>query len=118
MNPKTLKALDRAIERMDRLAKRRRGGFSTAPIMLGLGLTLGYQLLVRFVPMVWASLLPEGLSQVSHLRGWPGLVWRLASLCHANFTIMAAMMAVIVAAGFLVSSRLRPLRFLVWLAAV
>jgi hypothetical protein len=118
MNPKTQRAFERLARQMSRQSARPRGRISTAPLMLALGLVLGYQLLVRLVPRVWGTLLPGGWEQASMLRGWPGLVWRLAIACHLNFSLALAIGAVIVGAAIIVSGWIRPLRFLVWLAAV
>lgn len=121
MNDKTLKALDRALDKleqdMDR-RQRRRGGFSTSPFMLALGLVLGYQLLVRLVPKVWSSFLPGGLEQAQQFRGWPGLVASLAIACDRNFTTVCVVGGAIVIGAFLWVRWVRPLRFLVWLAAI
>jgi hypothetical protein len=120
MNDKTLKALDRALDKLERASNRqqRRGRPSTAPIVLAIGLVLGYQLLVRLVPKVWASLLPGGLDQAAQFRGWPGLVARLSVTCQQNFTATIAVGAGIVIAAYLWGRWVRPLRFLVWLAAL
>jgi hypothetical protein len=120
MNDKTLRALDRALDRLERASQRerRRAGFSTAPIVLGLGLILGYQLLVRFVPRVWAALLPGGLEQAGHLGGWPGLVLRLAVVCHQHFFGVCVFMGSVVAAGLMLGRGNRLLRAFVWVAAV
>lgn len=120
MNDKTLKALDRALDKLERASKRqqRKGRFSTAPFMLALGLVLGYQLLVRLVPKVWGSSLPGGLAQARQLRGWPGLVAALAVVCDRNFSSVLGIGAATVVAAFLWVRWAGPLRFLVWLAAV
>jgi hypothetical protein len=52
-----------------------------APLVVGLALVVTHTLLTRLVPAVWASLLPGGLASAYRLRGWPGLVWRLALEC-------------------------------------
>jgi hypothetical protein len=116
VNPSTARALDRLLKKMDRPPRRRR--FSTAPLVMGLGLVLGYQLLVRLVPRVWSTTLPGGLGQARFLRGWPGLVYRLALFCYRDFSAVLLVGGLLVAAAVVVSGWLRPLRFLVWLAAV
>ena len=118
MNPSTARALDRLLRQMERPARSRKSRFSTAPIVLALGLVLGYQLLSRLVPMVWSTMLPGGLEQARTFRGWPGLVWRLAVACHADFAGVLVVLGGIAAAGVFLSTWVRPLRFLVWLAAV
>ena len=55
-----------------------------APWVLGLALFLGYQLLVRLVPRVWAALLPGGLAQANSFRGLPGTLYRLALIAYHN----------------------------------
>jgi hypothetical protein len=116
VNPSTARALDRLLRQMDRPPRRPR--FSTAPLVMGLGLVLGYQLLVRLVPRVWSTTLPGGLAQARFLRGWPGLVWRLAWFCYYDFRTVLVIGGLLVAGAIVVSGWLRPLRFLVWLAAV
>jgi hypothetical protein len=117
MNEKTRRALDRMLKRLDRDARRPRRKFPLAPIYLSLGLILGYQLLVRFVPLVWFAFLPEGFNQAQHLPGGAGLVWRLATACHDHFDRVAIVLGGIAAAGFVLDRGPRMSRFLVWLAA-
>lgn len=114
----TLRKLDRLLNQLERKAKRPRSRFPMAAIYLTLALILGYQLLVRFVPMVWASLLPEGLAQAERLRGWPGLIYRLGWLCHTRFEQVLIALAIISLAGFVLSRGPWPARLFVWLAAV
>jgi type IV secretory pathway VirB2 component (pilin) len=117
VKPSTEKALARVLDRLDRDSRRTRRGFSRAPIYLTLGLVVGYQLLVRFVPMVWSSTLPHGLAQAGHLAGWPGLLWRLAMICHGRFTQVVVVLGAIAFTGFLLARGPWPMRLLVWLAA-
>ena len=116
MNPSTARALDRLLRKMERPRRRRR--FTTAPLVLALGLVVGYQLLVRLVPQVWSTTLPGGLAQARFFRGWPGLVWHVALFCHRNFSTVLLVGGLLVAGAIVVGGWLRPLRFLVWLAAV
>jgi hypothetical protein len=121
MNDKTLKALDRALDRLERSAarsERRRSRFSTGPILLALALVVGYQILVRLVPAVWAEFLPGGLEQARMLRGWPGLVASLALLCRRNFSGLVIVLGGVVGSAWLLGRWSRILRFLVWLAAL
>ncbi len=118
MNPSTERALDRLLQKMARPPRTRRSRFSTAPVVIALGLVLGYQLLVRLVPRVWGELLPGGMRQARFLRGWPGLVGNLAWSCHLHFSAVLVIGGLFVAGAILVSGWLRPLRFLVWLAAI
>ena len=64
MNPDAERTLQRFLEQSARPARRRAGRISTAPIVLGLGLLLGYQLLVRLVPLVWSATLPGWRSTI------------------------------------------------------
>ena len=118
MNPSTARALDRVMRAMSRPPRRRRSGFSMAPIALALGLVIGYQLLARFVPMTWDAMLPGGLEQARFFRGWPGLVWGLSVRSHRDFATVAGTLAALGVAGFAVSVLARPLRPIVWLAAL
>jgi hypothetical protein len=118
MSKSEMKALERALDRLAKPPKRRAGWFSIAPIYLGLGLVLGYILLVRLVPMIWSALLPGGIEQAQHLTGLPAVVWRLSVLFRVRSEGVVLILGGLVGAGFLVSTLLRPLRFLVWLAAV
>jgi hypothetical protein len=102
---------------MARPPRRRPARFSIAPIYLVLGLILGYQLLVRFVPMVWASMLPGGLDQASQFRGWPAVVWHFSRYCRLRFPAVVLILGGAAGLGFLLSA-LRPLRIFVWLAAI
>lgn len=118
MNPSTAQALDRLLRQMSRPPRARKSRFSTAPLILALGLALGYQLTSRLVPMVWGSMLPGGLDQARFFRGWPGLVWASSVRCHRDFPGVAAVLAVIGGVGLLLSTVVRPLRPIVWLMAV
>jgi hypothetical protein len=118
MNPATLKKLDLILDRLERRAKRPRRRFPMAAIVLGLGLALGDILLTRFVPTLWAEFLPWGLQQAATLRGWPGLIWQSALLCHHHQTSVQAAIAVVSLTCLVLGSRIGPMRFLVWLAAL
>lgn len=118
MNPSTLKALDRLTRRLERAERRRPRRFSTAPLVLGLGLTLGYQLLVRLVPRVWGAMLPGGWDQANNLRGWPGLVWALALAAHHHFTLVIVLIAGSTLLAWGAIRAVPAVRFLVWLAAL
>lgn len=118
MNESTKKALDRALKSMSRPPRRRGSRFSMAPIVFGLGLLLGFQLVHRLVPMVWASMLPGGWQQANHLRGWPGLVWTLAVASHESFPACCAWLAGLWLGATVVAASARALRPLVWLLAV
>jgi hypothetical protein len=116
----TLRKLDRLLNQLERKANRPRprSRFPMAAIYLTLALILGYQLLVRFVPMVWSSLLPDGLAQAADLPGWPGLIYRLGWICHNRSVPVLATLGGISLAGFVLSRGPWPFRVLVWLAAV
>jgi hypothetical protein len=113
----TLKSIDKALEKLARPPRKRPRRFSVAPIYLGLGLLLADQLLVRFVPMVWASALPGGIEQANLLHGWPRLVWALSRLFSLRSAEVIAILGTIAVIGFIVSL-VRPLRPFVWLAAI
>jgi hypothetical protein len=117
MNRDALRSLARIVDRMERQASRPRRRFSTAPIVLGLGLVLADALLAKLVPMLWETLLPHGLEQAEALRGWPGLVWRGSVLCQTRQTPVLIGIAAAVVVGLLCGSAGRPLRFLVWVSA-
>jgi hypothetical protein len=118
MNKKEMRALERAMSRLARPPKRRASWFSLAPIYLALGLIVGFALLVIFVPMLWSALLPGGLEQTERLFGLPALVWRLSLLLRLRSQTAVMILAGLAVSGFVVSTILRPLRFLVWLAAI
>jgi hypothetical protein len=85
---------------------------------VAIGFVLGYQLLARLVPKVWATTFPGGLEQAGRLVGWPSLVWRLSTACRFHFLDVVIVMGVVTILAFAISTWLRPLRFLVWVAAV
>jgi hypothetical protein len=118
MNESTRKALDRvdaALDRANRPARRR--GFSTSPFVLGGGLILGYQLLVRLVPTLWNQILPNGYDQAAFLPGGAQFVWRLGYFCHLNFPVVLTGAVLLVVAGF-VLGRLPATRLVAWGLAV
>lgn len=118
MNRSTQKALDRLLSKMERTARRPRRSVPTSPFVLGLGLIVGNLLLVRFVPMVWASFLPGGLDSAPRLRGWPGLVWNLAVFCYARQPTVYLGIGAVVVATLLVGTWLRPVRWITWIGAL
>ena len=89
-----------------------------APVALALAVLVGYQIVARFVPMTWASILPGGLEKARFFRGWPGLIWALSVQSHRNLPGTAGTLAAIVAIGFGLSLFARPLRPVVWLVAL
>jgi hypothetical protein len=117
MNRDALRSLSRIVDRMERQAARPRRRFSTAPIVLGLGLVLADALLTKLVPMLWETLLPHGLEQAETLRGWPGLVWRGSVFCQTRQPVVALGIAAAVVVGLFCGSAGRPMRFLVWCSA-
>jgi len=119
MNDSTRRALDRINRALDRQhqGSRRPAGFSTSPLVLAGALVLGYHLLVRVVPGLWAGILPDGLGSVAHLVGWPAIVWRAAWFCHTRFPAVVTGVVAIVAIG-LIFGRARATRPLAWLMAV
>ncbi len=117
MNKSTEKALDRIEQSLDRSARKRRLGFSTSPFVLAIALALGYQLLTRIVPQLWATVLPGGFAQGAFLPGLAHLVWRLAWFCHTQFLTACIICGTIFAVAFWLGRR--PLtRPLAWLMAV
>jgi hypothetical protein len=117
MNANTLKSLDKILAQMERRARRPTRRFSMAPIVLAVGLVLGEQLLVRFVPMVWETFLPGGLIQANQFREWPGLVWRMAVFCHTYERAVFVAIAAVALVGLTVCSRSWFCRLLARLAA-
>ena len=118
MNPSAARAVDRLMRQMNKPPRARKSRFSIAPVILALGLVLGFQLLSRLVPHVWESMLPGGLDQARQFRGWAGLVWASAVHCHRDSTGAIAILATIGGVGFLLSTFVRPLRPIVWLMAI
>jgi hypothetical protein len=118
MDRRAQRALERLLRKMARPPRARRAGFSRAPLILALGLVLGYHLLVRLVPMVWAATLPGGLDQARMLRGWPGLVFRLAVLCSNQLPAVAWGIGGMTLSAFLAARLGWPGRVLSWVAAV
>ena len=96
---------------------KRKSGFSTSPLVLAIGLTLGYQLLTKLLPRLWATILPGGFEQGAMLSGPANLIWRLAWFCHDEFFLVLIGCGTIVAFSLALSRRpmLRPV---VWLMAV
>jgi hypothetical protein len=117
MNPSTEKALARVLDRLSRPPKQRRG-ISRAPLMLGAGFLVGFQLLVRLLPRVWGELLPGGLAGASRLRGWPGLLYAAARFCYEEFPVASGTLVSITVASFLLCWWWWPFRWLSWLLAI
>ena len=117
MNDPNAQALDRIERALDRSGRRRRRGFSTAPIVLGSGLILAYQLLVRLVPSLWAQILPGGFEQGSRLSGSSRIVWQMAWFCHLRFPVVLIGVAAVVGVGLLLG-RHPASRPVAWLLAV
>ena len=118
MNPRTKKSLEKILQATERRARRPGRRFSTAPLVLALGLVLADVMLVYLVPVLWESLLPRGLDQAERLVGWPGLIWRGAVFCHRNQAAVQVAIAVVAVVGFLACSRGKLLRSAVWLSSV
>jgi hypothetical protein len=96
----------------------RKSRFSIAPVILGLGLLLGHQLVWKLVPTYWGSVLPGGLERARHFRGWAGLLWVCAVVCHRDFVATISLLGVIAGSGLLLSTFCRPMRPIVWLMAL
>jgi hypothetical protein len=118
MNPQALRSHDTIVQGMEDRARRSRRRVSTAPLVLTLGLVLADMLLAYLVPMIWESLLPQGLEQADRLGGWPGLVWRAAVFCQTHQRAIPFGIVAAGAVGLLACRLARPLRHLVWLSAV
>jgi hypothetical protein len=118
MNRAELKTLERMLDQLERRARRPKRRISTAAIVLALGLVLADVLLTWLVPTVWAQLLPGGLDQAALLRGWPGLVWHAAVYCHFRQSHVQIAIAALSVFCFLLSYRVHPVRYVVWVAAV
>ena len=116
MNDRTLKALERELDRLERRNRRSGRRITASSLALVAGLFLGDFLLASLIPHVWPTLLGSdpGLS----LRGWPLVVWRVSQLCLAHQPgIVAGLVAFsLVALGL--TYRVRLVRPLVWLAAL
>lgn len=111
--------LARALEQLhaSHPRKRARGGFSTAPIVLAGAIVLGYQLLVRLVPSLWAELLPGGFETGRFLPGAPRLVWWTAWQCYGRFpVVLGGAIGVTLVAGWM--SRRPATRWVAWLGAL
>ncbi|MEO6810313.1 MAG: hypothetical protein ABI353_14450 [Isosphaeraceae bacterium] len=118
MNPGTARKLDRVLRQLARRSRLKPRRFSTAPLIVALGFVTGYQSLARLVPRVWAATFPGGLEQAETLFGWPSLVWRLSTACRFHFLEVVIVMGMVTTLAFVTSTWLRPLRFLVWFAAI
>jgi hypothetical protein len=110
------KSLDRLLRRLERSTARSHHGFSRAPVYLAIGLFVAYQLLVRFVPILWMQL-PGGLGQADELGGEARLVWRLGLACHDHFEQVLVALGALVIIALALSRGSWPLRLVVWLAA-
>ena len=118
MNDSTRRALDRMEKALGRSGPKRRRGFSTAPIVLALGLVLAYQLLVRLIPSLWEQILPGGFEQGGGLDGLGRA--RLSAdglFCHLRFQVVLVGVVVVVGLG-LVLGRHPVTRPVAWLMAV
>ena len=120
MTDKTQQALDRMDAALDRSARKRPRGFSTAPFVFGAALILGYQLLVRLVPRIWANVLPGGFDQGQFFRGWPRLVWQSAWFCTLRFPAVLITFVVLfaIAVAFGRNPWTRPIAWLLAVCAI
>jgi hypothetical protein len=118
MNRSTEKALERALRAMERSNGRRRRGFTLTPLITAIGCVFGYALLTYLLPRVWAAALPGGLRSAELLRGWPGLVWRVAVLAHAHRSGVWILLGTLVFISTLLTRAGGPGRLLAWMMAV
>lgn len=118
MNPSTSRAMDRVLRSMERARQPRRRRFPRSALMMGLGLVLAEQILVRLVPRIWDATLPGGVDQAAHFNGLPGLIYRAALACHRNPGPPLWIIGGLTIIAILVSRLGWPFRVLVWLAAV
>ncbi len=118
MNQDTRRSLDRVLDRLEKQSRGSRRRFSTAPIMLGLGLILGNMNLTALVPMLWDEFLPGGLDHAETFRGWPALVWKASILCQSVQGMVWLVIGSVVATGLVGCWLSRSLHYLVWLSAV
>jgi len=120
MNNSTRKAFGRMEQALGRSGRRAPRGLSTAPFVFAGGLILGYQLLVRLVPVLWANLLPGGFEQGAVFVGWPRRVWWLAWFCHLRFPFVLVSCCVLVGIVLVLGSRpmTRPIAWLLAVAAI
>lgn len=103
--------LDRMMRSLERSSRRGRKRFTLAPITLGLALLVGIALLTELLPRVWSTVLPGGLDQAAHFRGWPGLTLSVAVLLYRNRWVAIGVVAALVVAGMPVASRSGPARW-------
>jgi|GEM_PF-4522549 len=118
MSQDSLRKLDQILKQLERRSKRPRTRSPVPAIYLTLGLVLGYQLLVRFVPLVWNSLLPEPLAQGQSLPGWAGLIDRLGRYGYDHSQQIWVGLGIVFIASLLLARGPWPVRLVLWLAAV
>jgi hypothetical protein len=117
MNDATRESIDRALDRLERQSRGRRWRFTTAPIVLGLGLALGNLILSWFVPTLWESMLPGGFDDVSSFRGLPRLVWKLSAFCQTFSGTAWDFILVVVVLSVIGCWLMKRFRYLVWVLA-
>lgn len=115
-NDRTLKALERELDRLERRNHRSGRRITPASLALVAGLFLGDFLLARLIPWVWPALLGNDPGML--LRGWPLIVWRVSQLCLAHQPGIVASLLVFSLVALWLTYRVRLLRPLVWLAAL
>lgn len=109
--------LDRMMRSLERSSRRGRTRFTLAPITFGLALLVGLALLTELLPRVWSAVLPGGLDQAAHFRGWPGLTLAVAVLLHRNRWVAIGVVGGLVVLGMPVASRSWPARWVFRLLA-
>lgn len=116
MSRQSLDRLNRVLDRLERRAQRPARRFSGAPVALGLGLALGYVLLVQLVPRVWPSVMTEAFNL--HWGGWPAWIWRLSMWCQTHPRQALGGIAGLSALLFGLGYYRRSVRLASWLAAL
>jgi hypothetical protein len=116
MKPKDLASLNRLLSQLDRRSRRSQRRFTTAPIVLALGLILADCLLLGLVLPVWPSVMSS--ASTDGLGGIHRLVWHLAEYCQDDQKKVQVGILVVSVLTLVMSYRMKSIRLLAWLAAV
>jgi hypothetical protein len=116
MNHKDLASLNRVLSQLDRRSKRSQRRFTTAPLVLALGLVLADCLLLGLVLPVWPSVMSSATTD--GLGGIHRVVWHLAEYCQDYQKKVQVGILVVSVLTLVLSYRMKSIRLLAWLAAV
>lgn len=117
MSDETLKALDRALTKLEKGQRRGGGGrFPRSSLTLAIALLLGHQLLVKLVPRVWPSVVND--ATWGRLAPWQQATWRLAQLLYGHDSAVFLAVGGVFLAAVVVGYKSKTVRFLIWLAAI